>query len=806
MGCVNLFAGAVFMSVGVKGREVVSLGLEADAAEQGGAKGLEGFGYYALIALLTGFAMMTLQTTLIRVGVLAMGPSQFTFSMVVAVFVLAIALGSFLVSAFSRIPPWVIVANQWGIPLFFLLLYPQIEDSPYWMLLVRVLFRDTNAGFYGYYFGALVVILALIGPAVILSGASLPLLFHHMRREVTHLGDLAGYLYSWNTVGSLLGALVGGYALFFWLDLHEVYRVAIVALLVAAAILSVRVYGRPAISAAILLPFLAAVFLLPSWRPELLYSGLFRKSVADRLMNAGPLYVGHERFTRPFGGRHAPEILFHVDEPTSSVVVREHKRPDGSFTRSIASQGKTDGDTARDYGTTGLLALVPSLLAEKAERAFVIGWGLGSTAGELGSFDSIQKIDVAEISPGIVQAAPYFDFATENASTNPKINLLPVDAYRALMRSTGSYDVIISEPSQVWAAGVEMLFTREFLEATKSRLSPGGVYCQFMHRYEVDDESIALVMRTYASVYDHVAVWHDVNQSLMLLGFKDPKLATDHFRMEQRAARPDFKAAMERYGIPNFPALLAYELWPLDVLGALDLSGPVQSLYHPRLNDIAGRAFFRGEQADLPFTGYGEPAKIGARNSLVRRYASRFRKGLPASERAQTIVEACGALGPRCDSMVAEWMSEKPEDRAVLDRLIDYVGTLPAGLSRERLEDLGRLFRASPEELRATEPGRATRASSDFVRYYHHAAPFDPEILLDLWSSCRESRLSHETCVEAVERAGSDPRGLSFEERVAECETVSKVGHECQQGMGAARALVERGVLPKSNAPRLAGH
>jgi hypothetical protein len=69
--------------------------------------------------------------------------------------------------------------------------------------------------------------LAAIGPAVVLSGAALPLLFHHLRRESSDLGLVAGRLYSWNTVGSLCGALLGGYALLFWLDLDQVFTLAV---------------------------------------------------------------------------------------------------------------------------------------------------------------------------------------------------------------------------------------------------------------------------------------------------------------------------------------------------------------------------------------------------------------------------------------------------------------------------------------------------------------------------------------------------------------------------------------------------
>ena len=78
------------------------------------------------------------------------------------------------------------------------------------------------------------------------------------------------------------------------------------------------------------------------------------------------------------------------------------------------------------------------------------------------------------------------------------------DAYRTLLRSQGEFDLIVSEPSNPWVTGIEMLYSREFLEAARDRLTPGGVHAQWFHSYETDDETIALVLRTYQSVFEHV--------------------------------------------------------------------------------------------------------------------------------------------------------------------------------------------------------------------------------------------------------------------------------------------------------------
>lgn len=783
MGCINLGAGAIFILSGLSGRWVVSLAQDEPAGR------IEGFAVYATVALLTGFAMMTMQTTFIRLGMLAIGSSQFTFSMVVAVFVLAIALGSFIVSGLSSIPRIIVVLNQWGIALCFFVLYPRLDEASYFSMVIRSLFSRTDPGFYGYYFFILLFLLLAIGLPVILSGAALPLLFHHMRRQVGHLGDLAGYLYSWNTLGSLLGALLGGYALLFWFDLHQVYRIALAALLVAATLLAIQVYRLRALTALVLAPLLGAVFLLPAWQPNLLYTGLFRL-----LPPAHRLFVGAERFLIPRGGLYAPKILFQTDDPTTSVLVHELRNQRDPYSRSLSTNGKSDGDTYADYGTVGLLAVLPAMLTKKLERAFVIGWGIGTTAGELGSFESVTRVDVAEISPGVLEAAPLFDFATQGATSNPKIHVIESDAYRALMRTDATYDVIVSGPSHVWVAGVEMLYSAEFLQATKAKLNPGGVYCMFVQRYEFDDTGMHIALRTFTEVYEHVSVWQDLSGSLLVFGFLDPRTASDHFRFAQNFERPDFRATLQRSRIQSLPALLAHEIVPLGVLGAAKLKGPQQSLYHPRLNDRAGRALFRGDIADLPFTGYGEPARVGAKASLLRGYASRFGGRLPDDQRAQVIVEACRSVGRLCNTLMAEWLNEAPSSRAFEDTLA-WLEKQPKGLPRKRLQEMAGLFNEPRGVSKKTSAYQAQRLSDDFQEYYHHAAPFRGDALVDTWQGCREGQPSEASCREHAENVmlSSPASNLGFQERVERCLGGTSIGDECQAGSERARVLVEEG-------------
>src|SRR5262249_59172192 len=135
---------------------------------------------------------------------------------------------------------------------------------------------------------------------------------------------------------------------------------------------------------------------------------------------------------------------------------------------------------------------------DRAERELVIGWGAAVTTGELAALEGAREIEVAEISRAVLAAAPEFDPGNLAASKSPKVRVRRGDAYRTLLQSDERYDMIVSEPSNPWVTGVEMLYSVEFLRAARDHLAPGGVYGQWLHLYEIDADSVQLVLRNYA--------------------------------------------------------------------------------------------------------------------------------------------------------------------------------------------------------------------------------------------------------------------------------------------------------------------
>jgi spermidine synthase len=658
------------------------------------------------------------------------------------VFVLCIAAGSLAVSAFRTIPRWVIVASQWLLVLLLYLLYAEIEDATYWAFALAGAFSSLDVAFYPYHAATALAFFLVFALPIGLSGALLPLLFHHLRGELSDLGAVAGRLYSWNTVGSLLGALLGGQLLLLFLDLDGVYRVALAALVLQAALLTVLVQrvSAPLVALLVVLPAWAGLWTLPGWAPERLAVGLFRQHERGEERGGGPdaFFEEAEQAAKAEGKK----IVFHEDDPTATITIQELRPIDGRINRSILTNGKSDGNLIKDYPTTAMLALVPALFADEHESCFVIGYGTGVTAGELAALSSVRRVEVAEISRAVIEAAPLFDEGNLGASKSPKVTIERGDAYRALQRrETESIDVVVSEPSNPWVTGVEMLYSREFLEAARDRLVPGGVYAQWFHLYEIDRESLELVFRTFASVFPHVSVWYTLESDILLMGFKRTDRALDIEEAVSRFARPDFKAGFQRAGIQNVASLLSHELLPIGVLHAAGLEGPVHTLRHPRLSYLASRAFFRGQSvAPLPKYPNREAARIGGRNSLLRRRAV-----TPGGAVSEGVIEAATRetckrrQGLECGTLLAVWRRISAEPERVDAYLRGLRRAWNVDVFRDKnLEVLEVLLSG---ELRPVREGkaraRATMISKRFSLHYHHAFPFERRALRQAWEECR---------------------------------------------------------------------
>jgi spermidine synthase len=372
--------------------------------------------------------------------------------------------------------------------------------------------RVSALGFLSLQFGASFAVMLL---PTIAMGLTFPLIMAAVGKRA-HFGRWAGMLYTANTAGAIAGSLAAGFLLIPLLRVKGSLIVA-AALSVAAAALISWLSGR-------------AEHGTPLWRSWGAAVAVVALACAVLVPAAPPLLVGLTALDRYQSSAQFAQVqsqmklLFDDDGIYSRVSVLEY--PDG--TRALRNGAMIEGsNSGADRRTTALLAALPLVSAHDRASAMVVGLGTGYTPQVLLGLGT-PSVTTVEINPAVVGAAKFF--AGDLLARDPRWHLVIDDARAHLLTTKDSYDVITSEPSWPISAGVAPLFTREFMAAARTRLNPGGVFCQWLPNYLLTDQDVQMMYKTMRQVYARVDVWA-VNQTdmaegeLILIGFTadDPR-------------------------------------------------------------------------------------------------------------------------------------------------------------------------------------------------------------------------------------------------------------------------------------------
>ena len=163
---------------------------------------------------------------------------------------------------------------------------------------------------------------------------------------------------------------------------------------------------------------------------------------------------------------------------------------------------------------------IPLLLHGHAEETLVIGLGSGVTAHAASLYSP--RVDVVELSKEVIEAAHLFDAVNGGVMTHSAVHLFQDDARGYLHFTPKSYDVIISEPSNPWMAGNAGLFSVEFFESLRAKLKKGGLLAQWFHTYEMNDQTMHIVVDSLLEVFPHVTVWEMFPNDLLFVAGEQP--------------------------------------------------------------------------------------------------------------------------------------------------------------------------------------------------------------------------------------------------------------------------------------------
>ncbi|MBI2370234.1 MAG: fused MFS/spermidine synthase [Deltaproteobacteria bacterium] len=518
---------------------------------------------------------------------------------------------------------------------------PLFEQLPLLFLRLYQGFSETFQMFLGLqlFLSALVMLVPTL-----LFGMTFPLVIQLFTRGLYTLGRRVGTAYAANTVGAILGAFSGGFLLIPMLGLQRTVILGValnlltgVALIAADPRLTARLKAALAVPVTAVLA--AGLLLSTPWDKHLLTSGVV---IYPDIYTRFPLTSLTKEIMRQ------QDLLYYREGLTATVSVHKDPGADYLFLKTNGKTDASDGDTFTQL-MTGYL---PLLFHPKAERVLIIGLGSGMTAKAVATFP-VKAIDVVEIEPAMVEAARFFADRNGNVLADPRVRMVISDGRNYVLAAREPYDVIISEPSNPWIAGIASLFTREFYETVRARLRPGGVFFQWFQLYGMAPEDVAMVARTVHSVFPTVTLWQSDGADLFLLAPSSP-LTLHYGALKAEFARnAALRADLAALGLPDPFALSAFLLLDERAVAAYAGPGELNTDDTTRLEFTAPRSLGRPttnlnfkllQPYRSPVTMRGPPLADGVHT--LQYYLSRGYQAASEPENALPVIEEALAARP----------------------------------------------------------------------------------------------------------------------------------------------------------------
>lgn len=522
-----------------------------------------------------------------------LGSSTYSFAIMLAAFITGISLGSAILSRIEKRignPLAFFGKTQLVVGILVILPLPLYTYTPALFLSFASRLSTEAHSFYLYELGKLLFCYLFMLPPTILIGMAIPLLIKGLTSRIGSLGEETGRIYAWNTWGSVLGSLAAGLILLPALGMETLLAVAAIGnLILAIAILWVfesKERRVRALRVAVPIVLVLATFhvVTSGWNGA--WFTLMRLTSGQE-RTEGDFGVGAiSRFVEGI------DVRLFSDDRAANLMVTSQVEPGGNV-YTLYVNGKPDASSKHDLPTQYLSGHIPTLLHEGPKDALVIGLASGITVGSLLKYD-YEHVDVVELLQTMDRATAYFDPWNDNALADPRTRLIVDDARSYMLYTERSYDVIVAEPSNPWMVGTGALFSVDFYERARKRLRPGGNYLQWIQAYELSDNSVAAVFRSFQSVFPYVYVFQGNAVDLLLIGRQEP-LDLDRAAIAKRMQDPAVRQQLESVHIRNLDSLLLMQRYsPYTVEYIASLTDQVNTDDNHLLEYRAPKDFFQG--------------------------------------------------------------------------------------------------------------------------------------------------------------------------------------------------------------------
>jgi spermidine synthase len=453
---------------------------------------------------------------------LLLGATVYTFSIILAVFLIGIGIGSAAAAAALRngllqarmAIGWCQMLLAGAVAWTALMLSSSL---PYWPINPLL---STSPGFT--FQIDLARVLWTVLPAALLWGASFPLALAAVASQVEDQGSMVGGIYAANTGGAIVGALAFSLVLIPAIGTLGCERVLIVLSAVSAVFaLGPLVKQSRGLAATMTL---AGALAVAGW-------------LAANVSGVPGMLIAYGR--RIMISSNSSKLLYAGEGMNSSIAITQWN--DGAIQFHVS--GKVEASTEPyDMRLQRMLGHMPALFANQPKSVLVVGFGAGVTAGSFVLYPGIQRIVICEMEPLIPPTATeYFAKENYNVMHDPRVQIVYDDARHFVLTTNEKFDIITSDPIHPWVKGSATLYSKEYFELVKEHLNPGGIVTQWVPLYESDDDTVKSEVATFFDVFPHGSVWGNDNNGTgydtVLLGTVEP-LKIDADAIEQRLENP----------------------------------------------------------------------------------------------------------------------------------------------------------------------------------------------------------------------------------------------------------------------------
>jgi spermidine synthase len=553
--------------------------------------------FWLLCAVVSGFVTISTQVAWTRVLTMIIGSSTYAFSLVVALFLLGLALGAYIVGR-TRISTrlrgaLMVVELLTGISILLSVWF--INRAP------GILFyQGTRLGVNSWtgllaLQGATAALIVFV-PAVLM-GMVMPLVLVWAESDSEMSVRLVGRSYAVNTLGAIAGAFLTGFLFIPKIGTRfTIVFAGWLCLIVAGLAYKPIVRGSVdtvllkrivAISAAIILPIFLFRF-VPRLNSADLSIGVYDRLARGLAHSQGSAAGGEGRVFSPQTNR----VLMYEEGPTATVTVREDW---GIISMAINGRTNASDNFARDgdMATQVMVGQLPLLIAPRTDTALIVGYASGVSVGSMLQSE-LRSLECVELEPVTVKAAEkFFEHVNNRPTKDARLRLIIDDARTYLRVVPAKYDIIVSEPSHPWVPGVANLFTKEFFELGGARLKDDGVFVQWVQIYQLSTESLRSVLATYQGVFPHVMMFRvggaAEGKDLILVGSRTP-LSLDRVGERMRDLR--IKAELERIGVRQKGDVEAWYVCDETLLGPAVQGAPINTDDNMRIENRAPREAF----------------------------------------------------------------------------------------------------------------------------------------------------------------------------------------------------------------------